>query len=139
MLPPSVQYCLSPEKSPVCLQETNWGPSGPVIAATTFPRAAVAASPALDVGNSALSGNSSSPGRGHGASQLLDFPQELRYHVKNRARRTGLLRQVTGGFQCLTQGRRYQELDAILHNEDAEGCAEGCRRFKTRVFWPKAS
>ena len=26
--------------------------------------------------------------RGHGASQLLDFPQELRYHVKNRARST---------------------------------------------------
>ena len=61
------------KRGPVCLQETNWGPSGPVIAATTFPRAAVAASPALDVGNSALSGNSSSPGRGHGASQLLDF------------------------------------------------------------------
>ena len=27
-------------------------------------------------------------GRGHGALQLLDFPQELRYHVKNRARST---------------------------------------------------
>ena len=55
------EYCLQVSNiasllkgGPVCLQETNWGPSGPVIAATTFPRAAVAASPALDVGSSGV-------------------------------------------------------------------------------------
>ena len=62
-----------------------------------------------------------------------DRPEIQRY-LGTHPRHTGLLRQVTGGFPTYRSGEKASELDAILHNEDAEGC----RRFKTRVFWPKA-
>ena len=176
------------KRGPVCLQETNWGPSGPVIAATTFPRAAVAASPALDVGSSGvailvpapfvlLEQREILPGYIIAATiarfeikcdlvcvymhpdALEEVGNSLLSYLEARTATreificgefnridqkfsaiwelilaTGLLRQVTGGFPTYRSGEKASELDAILHNEDAEGC----RRFKTRVFLPKA-